>query len=138
MSFLSQLNPFDLDDGHLWDYVPLAAGARDIAQGKGLSWETALDLTPAAPFVSGAQDLYRGAKYVGGKIRDGFGGVADAVNDAYAKKAEGYDAIRAETERLKGVRQGQKDFAYNLADSKYQPTRDAIAAVYGDPRSWKL
>ena len=75
----------------------------------------------------------------------GFDNIADAgdyiggaLDAPYNKKEEGYDAIRAETERLKGVRQGQKDFAYNLADSKYDPARRALDAVYGDPRSWKL
>lgn len=128
MSFLS----------HLVDYVPYAAGVKDLIQGKGLSWETAADFTPFAPAVTAGQDIYRGGKYVVDKVKNGIGDVVDTVNDAYAKKAEGYDAIRAETERLKKERMGQKDFAYNLADSKYQPTREAIAAVYGDPKSWKL
>lgn len=131
MAWYNDLNPFDLDDGHVWDYVPIAAGIRDIAQGKGASWETVGDFTPLAPAIAGGQDLWKGAKWLGGKVKD-------AYTAPYEQKAAGYDAIRAEVDRLKGVRQGQKDFAYNLADSKFAPARKALDAVYGDPSTWKL
>ncbi len=86
---------------------------------------------------SGLENLYDTV------VHDGFGGptwegTKDVLNKPYQDKAKGYDAIRAETDRLKKERMGQKDFAYNLADSKYEPTRKAIQALYGDPASWKL
>lgn len=62
----------------------------------------------------------------------------DAVNGAYDKKAQGYEAVQAEIERLKGERMQQRNYAYNLADSKYEPTRKAIQALYGDPSGWSL
>jgi len=120
---LSDINPLDLDDGHLWDYVPLVSAARHVARGDSGA-EVLGGLGVWAPAVAGATDIYHAVK--------------PKVDAAYGQKAAGYDAIRAEVERLKQERKGQKDFAYNLANSKYQPTRDAIAAVYGDPKGWKL
>lgn len=75
---------------------------------------------------------------VGNKIKGYAGDVKDAFDAPYEMKAKGYDAIRAETDRLKQERMGQKKYAYDLADSKYAPTRAAIAKVYGDPSGWKL
>jgi len=126
MAWYDQLNPFDTENGHLWDYVPVAAGARSLARGES-GWKAAAGFTPLAPQFALGEDIVSVAKKAKG-----------AVDDVYGEKAKGYDAIRAEVERLKQERKGQKDFAYNLANSKYQPTRDAIAAVYGDPKGWKL
>jgi len=73
----------------------------------------------------------KGVKAVGGAIKD-------AVNAPYDEKRAGYDKIMSDVDRLKGERQGQRDFAYNLASSKLAPTQDAIDALFGPPKSWKL
>lgn len=71
-----------------------------------------------------------------GDLPDWLGG--GGGDDAYAQKAAGYDAIRAETNRLQGERRADKDRAYQLQMQAYEPSRKALAAVYGDPSTWKL
>ncbi len=71
-----------------------------------------------------------------GELPDWLGG-GDG-EDAYAKKAEGYDAIRAETNRLQEGRRGDMDRAYALQMKAHEPSRKALAALYGDPSTWKL
>jgi hypothetical protein len=112
------------------DYIPILSGMKSLKEGD--PWyKTAAGFTPWAPLATAAD---RVGGYVKGKIGD----AVDSYNGVYDKKAEGYDAVIGELGRLKKERQGQKDYAYNLADSKYAPTRAAIAKVYGDPSGWKL
>jgi hypothetical protein len=131
-SWYDNFNPFASEDTY-WDYVPGVSNARGVARG---DWGAAID--PTGGGYNAVRDI-RDAGSAVGKWAEGVGGdIKDAFNKPYEDKAKGYDAIRAETDRLKKERMAQKDFAYNLADSKYQPSRDALAAVYGDPKSWRL
>lgn len=65
-----------------------------------------------------------------------------AIKNAYEKpfdeKRKGYDAIIAQSQQLKAERQARKDKTYAQAEEQYRPAREALAAVYGDPKSWKL
>lgn len=115
----------------------------------GLNWGR---LVSAIPGVNTAQDIYNGDwKKAGVNLATGglsdtgaaFKGGFDEKYQKYFKKPyedkeAGVQAIQDEVARLKQERMAQKDYAYNLADSKYEPTRKAIHAVYGDPESWKL
>lgn len=60
------------------------------------------------------------------------------VKGAYDKKAQGYDAVIAQAAANKADRIKRQQDTYDLADSKLAPSRAALAAVYGDPSTWKL
>jgi hypothetical protein len=59
-------------------------------------------------------------------------------NNPYMKAQMGMDDIIGRLQGLKGDRLKRKDDTYALADSKFDDTRKAISALYGDPKSWKL
>lgn len=133
------------------DYVPGVNTIKNIYEGDwtgaGLSlvpgvsqaYEFAEDMNGQPLGKSwGAPHGWGGGKTLGGRLESMWNGARDAFNAPYEQKARGYDAIRGEVDRLKGERKAQKDYAYQLADSKFEPTRKAISAIYGDPSGWKL
>lgn len=97
------------------DYVPGVANTKAAIEGR---WSDALD-----PFQS-TENIY--------------GAYRKANAEPFDEKREGYDAVIAETQRLKAERMARKDKTYNMAEEKYRPAREAIDAVYGDPKNWKL
>lgn len=97
------------------DYVPGLAQIHSAAQGK---WSDALD--PFQPY----ENIYSKAK--------------DAYDAPFDEKRKGYDAVIDQSQKLKAERMARKDKTYDMAEEKYRPAREAIAAVYGDPKSWKL
>jgi hypothetical protein len=122
--------------------------ADDVAHRR---WKSALGngvdaVSPTSGWYNvGQQHIEGGQDWGNGIVPDAAHGVKvggqwvhDKIDAPYEEKKKGYDAIRDEIAGLKRERQGQKDFAYNLADSKYEPARQAIKALYGDPASWKL
>lgn len=64
--------------------------------------------------------------------------IVHAVNKPYEDKRAGYDAIQAKVLELQAKREQQKKYAYDLANQAFEPSRKAMAAVYGDPSTWKL
>lgn len=98
-----------------YDYIPGLANIHSAAQG---NWSDALD-----PFQA---------------VENAGGAIKHAYDAPFDQKREGYDAVTAQSQRLKAERQARKDKTYAQAEEQYRPAREALAAVYGDPKSWKL
>ncbi len=85
------------------------------------------------------KNLATGGLYGLGK---GIGKGVEAIGDAYGapfdEKRLGYDVIGEQLQGLKKERMARKDKTYAMAEEKYRPAREALAAVYGDPKTWKL
>lgn len=111
---------------------------------KGGAWNpTNWDGDDLTGVLSGAGTGFLAGGPVGAVVGGYAGGVAsesmdDANKSAHDEKRQGYDQVIARAEQLKQERMARKDRTYEMADEKYRPTRAALAAVYGDPESWKL
>ena len=101
------------------------------------------------PVIGGIKNLYEAGKDV--KNGDWKSAGKDALSaisptaaeaigyqDAADEKRSAYDHVQQNIDRIKQERQGMRDFAFNKADAMYDPTKKAIAALYGDPATWKL
>lgn len=90
----------------------------------------------------GAVNPFQNVTNLAGDAVDGVVDVAGNIKDAYTapfdEKRRGYDAVAERAEQIKQERMARKDKTYAMAEEKYRPTREALAAVYGDPKSWKL
>ncbi len=60
------------------------------------------------------------------------------IKGAEAQKASGIDALIAQSEKIKQQRIARQQATLQQSMAASQPARDAIAAVYGPPSSWKL
>ena len=98
-----------------YNYVP---GVANVAAAVNGDWRNAIDPFQAYENIGGA--------------------VKNAYDAPFDRKREGYDAVIDQSQKLKAERMARKDKTYAMAEEQYRPTREAIAAVYGDPRSWKL
>jgi hypothetical protein len=118
-------NPFS-SDKNVWDYVPVVSGARSFAKGDENPLISAGKLlpTPLAPIIQGGEDLYHGYK--------------NAQNDAYDSKRKGYDDVSAMAEQMKQERLKRQQDTYQQGMAALDPERNAIKALYGEPKSWKL
>ncbi len=118
--------------GDVTDLIPAKhvykAGA-DALQG---DWSGAGEnLLESVPGVQTGEDLYKMG-------RAGARAIGRAVNAPYDEKRKGYDAVMGMVDADKAERYGQKQKSYDLQMQAYDPTRKAIAALYGDPANWKL
>lgn len=107
-------------------YVPGIANDEALLNG---DWSGAIN-----PFKA-ATNVYDDVK---GAVRDAAGNIVDAYNAPFDEKRRGYDAVAERAEQIKQERMARKDKTYAMAEEKYRPTREALAAVYGDPKTWKL
>jgi hypothetical protein len=107
-------------------YVPFVAQGEAALEG---DWQGAIN--PFQNITNAAGDSYQAAGDAGRKI-------ADAYGEPFDEKRRGYDAVAERAEQIKQERMARKDKTYAMAEEKYRPTREALAAVYGDPRTWKL
>lgn len=98
-----------------YDYLPGVANVADAFRG---DWKGAINPLDAQFNIGGA--------------------VKDAYNAPFDQKRAGYDAVIDQSQKLKAERMARKDKTYAQAEEQYRPAREALAAVYGDPRSWKL
>src|SRR6266513_1302432 len=75
---------------------------------------------------------------------EGIDALSPTINEArnfqsgYDDKKAGYQAVQDATDRIKKERLAEKNFAFNKADAEFDPTKKALAALYGDPSQWKL
>jgi len=72
----------------------------------------------------------------------GTGGIYSAAKDAYSapfdEKRKGFDAVSAAAEQVKQQRIARQQETLQKSLAALDPTRKAIAAVYGDPSTWSL
>lgn len=71
-------------------------------------------------------------------IEDAFGGIKNAVNRPYEEKARGLEHMQGLLGNLKKERQDRIESVYGRANSQFDDTRKAMAAMYGDPSQWRL
>ncbi len=120
---------------HVGGYIPGVSNVEGIAQGD-------LGKALAGPVYQGAEDLGIAPSSdwsTWGNLASDIGhGIGHAINKPYDEKRKGYDAVMGMVDADKAERYGQKQKSYDLQMQAYDPTRKAIAALYGDPANWKL
>lgn len=106
----------------IWDQLPVVGTLKKLK-------ETAGDVKDGNWSEAGKDFASSGDPIIGEAI---------GYQDAKDEQRHGYDAVQSAAERMKQERMAQKNFAYNLAESKYAPEHAAINALYGDPSTWSL
>lgn len=107
------------------------------------------DIWDKLPAIGSLKHLYASGKAVGNGDWKGagkeFARSADPIiNDALGyqdgqdEKRHGYDVVQDEAERLKAEAIARKDKMYAMGEEKFEPTKAAMSAIYGDPKTWKL
>ena len=114
----------------------------------GFSWDKLASYIPGVNTIDDAVhgrwkdaglNLATGGLYgLGNGIATGVDAIRNAYSAPFDEKRAGYDAVAARAEQIKQERIARKDKTYAMAEEKYRPTREALAAVYGDPSQWKL
>ena len=104
------------------DQLPVYGTAKKL-------WETGKDVKNGDWSEAGKDFASSGDPIVGEVIGE---------QDAYDEKAKGYDAVQAAAERMKAERMAQKEAAMAKVEAALAPTKKAMAAVYGDPSTWRL
>jgi hypothetical protein len=62
----------------------------------------------------------------------------EQIKQAEGQKLQGIDALIAQSEKIKQARLARQQAQLAATHEASQPARDAIAAVYGPPSSWRL
>lgn len=70
----------------------------------------------------------------------GYGGqkIAGSVSGAYDQKKQGFKAVQDKAAEMEQQRLQRLQDVYGQADAKYDNSRAAMKALYGDPSTWKL
>jgi hypothetical protein len=118
---MSSWNPFDWNSNDLKGVIS-GAGSGALAGG--------LAGGPLGAVIGGI-----GGGYLGGVSADNG---QQQIKGAEAQKASGIDALIAQSEKIKQQRIARQQATLQQSMAASQPARDAIAAVYGPPSSWKL
>lgn len=61
-----------------------------------------------------------------------------AYQSGQDEKKQGFSAVQAMAEKMKQERMARADATFAKADAMYDPTKKAMAALYGDPSTWSL
>ncbi len=104
-----------------WDQLPVVGSAKKL-------YETGKDIANG-DWSEAGKDFISQDPIVGEVI---------GTQDAYDEKAKGYDAVQAAAQRMKAERMAQKEAAMAKVEAALDPTKKAMAAVYGDPSTWRL
>jgi hypothetical protein len=70
--------------------------------------------------------------------KSGLNDLKNAYNAPFNEKRQGYDAVSAMAGDVKNQRIARQQATLGAVESKLDPQRRAIQAMYGDPSSWKL
>jgi hypothetical protein len=99
--------------------------------------KTGYDLGTGGLYDTGLQ-----AGYAGNAIENGVKNIGNSIKNAYdapfEQKKAGYQAVQDQAAAYEQQRRNQQQVTLAQTLAQYDPAKKAMAAVYGDPSTWRI